>query len=561
MLTCEICGEENLMEEDMKTHLLLSHLENNMHCPLCSLSGVSYDELCFHISSAHPETPHKEHHTPVITSTSSRSAGTNTEPQTVANVLSSQSCMTVGSPGSDLKLARQLQQEEEQRRRQEEAQHERVEFKKLQRQFGLDSRGGYSRQMERTMERAVSRGLMAPTEFHCKRAEMMESLASGVDDGNTRTQGHSRSIVGLEQKKNGSLCLLLLDPGSSVSDTRKLLSKDTVSTAIRQVRKFPGSLKHKQYQVVVVRGVLSAEERQTLSQQLVPHKGFKLINGTHDPDDVDQIYNLEIRDSDVGGALKFSVFLGALSTEEGTGLIRTIWMQQILLLFEAKGDVTAISKINNYSSADLIPWIEVNGNRQAFITAPSPRLRVTHLQHHFMPAALSQRKGKVIYVARNPKDVLVSYFYFHKVANMLETPKDFDDFFEKFMRGDVYGCSWFDHIKTWYSHKDDMNMLFITYEEMIQDLHSAVQKISVFLGKELTDEQLANVVKHSTFNNMKKIPQASYEQVPGTIGDWKNHFTVAQNERFNEVFQREMKDFALSFIWDIKDIENQLLVS
>lgn len=32
----------------------------------------------------------------------------------------------------------------------------------------------------------------------------------------------------------------------------------------------------------------------------------------------------------------------------------------------------------------------------------------------------------------------------------------------------VFGSSWFEHIKTWYSHKDDMNMLFITYEEMIQ---------------------------------------------------------------------------------------------
>lgn len=102
-------------------------------------------------------------------------------------------------------------------------------------------------------------------------------------------------------------------------------------------------------------------------------------------------------------------------------------------------------------------------------------------------------------MARNPKDVLVSYFHFHSLANMLETPKDFDDFFEKFLRGDgefsnrnpvcteclavvfshlvmnslyvniaVFGCSWFEHIKTWCSQKDDMNMLFITYEEMIQ---------------------------------------------------------------------------------------------
>lgn len=74
--------------------------------------------------------------------------------------------------------------------------------------------------------------------------------------------GHSRSIVGLEQRKNGSLCLLLLDPGSSVSDTRKLLNRDTVSTAVRHVRKFPGSLKHKQYQLVVVQGLLSAEDKQ-----------------------------------------------------------------------------------------------------------------------------------------------------------------------------------------------------------------------------------------------------------------------------------------------------------
>ena len=39
----------------------------------------------------------------------------------------------------------------------------------------------------------------------------------------------------------------------------------------------------------------------------------------------------------------------------------------------------------------------------------------------------------------------------------------------------------------------------------------------MFLGKELTDEQLANVVEHSTFTNMQKFPQANYEQIPGDL--------------------------------------------
>lgn len=53
-LTCETCGEELLLE-DMGTHVLLNHLDKDMYCPLCPLSGVSFDELCGHLSSAHPD--------------------------------------------------------------------------------------------------------------------------------------------------------------------------------------------------------------------------------------------------------------------------------------------------------------------------------------------------------------------------------------------------------------------------------------------------------------------------------------------------------------------------
>lgn len=290
---------------------------------------------------------------------------------------------------------------------------------------------------------------------------------------------------------------------------------------------------------------------EALEFKLVIHKGFNLISGIHSPEVVDQIHNFEIRDSDV-----------FVITYPKSG---TVWLQQILRLIEVKGDVTAT---NDRLNSERIPWMELLESEKQFVSAPSPRIHVSHLPYRFMPLGLKQKKGKVIYVARNPKDVLVSYFHFHKFANMLETPKDFDTFFEKFLEGNVFGNCWFEHVKSWCCHSDEMNFLYITYEEMIKDLRPVVERIVSFLGMDLTPQQLNDVVEHSTFRNMKINPQANYQHVPGlllnhqlgaflrkgTVGDWKNYFTVAHNERFDKVYQEKMKDIPLSFMWDMSDL-------
>lgn len=44
------------------------------------------------------------------------------------------------------------------------------------------------------MEIEVNRGRMHPSEFHRRKADMMESLAIGIDDGKTKTSGKYLNI-------------------------------------------------------------------------------------------------------------------------------------------------------------------------------------------------------------------------------------------------------------------------------------------------------------------------------------------------------------------------------
>lgn len=73
--------------------------------------------------------------------------------------------------------------------------------------------------------------------------------------------GHSRTVIGIEEKKNKTLCLLLFDPGCSSQEMQKLLKQNSDATSLKALRKFVGSLKEKQYQIVAVDGVLSLEEK------------------------------------------------------------------------------------------------------------------------------------------------------------------------------------------------------------------------------------------------------------------------------------------------------------
>lgn len=57
----------------------------------------------------------------------------------------------------------------------------------------------------------------------------------------------------------------------------------------------------------------------------------------------------------------------------------------------------------------------------------------THLPIQLMPRRIAEVGAKVVYVARNPKDVAVSYYHFHKANPVFSFPGDFDAYLKLFL--------------------------------------------------------------------------------------------------------------------------------
>ncbi|KAI7747529.1 hypothetical protein M8C21_016731 [Ambrosia artemisiifolia] len=219
-----------------------------------------------------------------------------------------------------------------------------------------------------------------------------------------------------------------------------------------------------------------------------------------------------------------------------------------------------------YNPHTCVPFIEVEvfENTPTYVDPHLSRLFATHIPYTSLPQSIHDCGCRFVYLYRNPKDVLVSLFYFaNKLRDKSLGQLTFEEAFELFSKGIMLSGSYWDHVKGYHkvSLEHPEKVLFLKYEDMITDTTSNVKRLAKFLGCPFTEEEEATgavqeIIKLCSFGNLSKVNKhgTSLDDVPnhayfreGKVGDWMNHLTDDMSRILDEITEQKFHGLEISF--------------
>ncbi|KAK3876750.1 hypothetical protein Pcinc_018486 [Petrolisthes cinctipes] len=204
------------------------------------------------------------------------------------------------------------------------------------------------------------------------------------------------------------------------------------------------------------------------------------------------------------------------------------------------------------------------GDYLALVSSLShPRPLKTHMPFSLLPPSLLDT-CKVVYVARDPKDVVVSYYHHHRMWITHGYKGDFNTFLEYFMNDQLMFSPFWEHIREAWDLRHHPNLLILTYHDLQTNLAQTINKVASFLGKSVSEEQMVKLQEHLHIDSMKKNPATNAEYLgdlgvldkreggfirKGGSGGWRKYFDDKMVEKFEKWMVEKGKGLEKEFKW------------
>ncbi|KAH8512591.1 hypothetical protein Peur_056592 [Populus x canadensis] len=249
----------------------------------------------------------------------------------------------------------------------------------------------------------------------------------------------------------------------------------------------------------------------------------------------------------------------------------TTWLKALAFSIMNRAKYTpSCSPLNSVNPHDLVPFFEfglyANNQLPDLSTFPSPRMFATHVPYPSLPDSIKNSGCRIVYLCRNPFDNFISLWHFaSKARHESLGPLSLEDCFDRFCNGLGGFGPFFDHVLGYWreSLERPEEVLFLTYEDMKEDINSQMKRLAEFLGcpfslEEEADGVVEGISKLCSFSNLKdKEINKTGKSIPhyenktlfrrGEVGDWVNYLTPEMVDRLNKITEQKLAGSGLQF--------------
>jgi len=140
-----------------------------------------------------------------------------------------------------------------------------------------------------------------------------------------------------------------------------------------------------------------------------------------------------------------------------------------------------------------------------------PRPRVIKSHAYFDP-----RFKKIIYIVRDPRDVVLSYYDFQRKYRQIQDGYPISQYARDFVSGRLglgdWG-TWAENVQSWISTRQGRpGFLLLRYEDMVTDTREELVKIASFLGIHPAPELLSNTIERSSADRLRQLERSQSNQ-------------------------------------------------